>query len=635
MILRQLPSAFTAAWLALCASQTVAEQPPSGLRATAQTTPIEALRASDGLIEEGDSAGLPDAPQSAIAFPVNRQAEVRANSESNPLVSVPVEALDVEPDNDLTTHAAEVPIAVDASDANGPLKLADVIASVYHAYPEVASSKLEYQIANGQLKSAYGWYDTKVKGYTLNEPTGYYENYRHGIGVARQTWWGGYLSAGYRIGRGEFQPWYKERETDKAGELKASWQQALLQGRAIDPQRVEVFQASVSRKAAAPQVQQIIIETSRDAALAYWKWVAEGTVLKAQRELLELAQKRNEQFVVGVRAGKFPEIDLILNQQLLAERQAKVLEVRRKYQAAAFKLSLFLRDEMGKPMMPEDTWLPEEFPVTEVPARPDFESSVMASIERRPEFQLLRLKRQQLQYDYQLACNQTLPQVDLIAEASQDMGADASSKDDKDEFLVILGLQGELPIQRRKARGKIQQTTAKMAQLDQKIRLQTDKVVTDLRTGFASLELYAQVVEQSDLSLRAAFDTLDRYRFAFTKGKVDLLYLNLIETKAYETEIKLIQAQQQWFSALAELQATMGLDPLAQATTVDAMPPSDHPGPGNLPVPEQDDEPAEDASGTNRTSSDAEQNRSAKPQAGETLSGEKQPSERRLNQAAE
>jgi outer membrane protein TolC len=591
-------------YLLLAASSSIADAQDRPLQLGGPALIGSGMRANEGLIEDNEPSTLPDPPTKRAAEPSNKRSSRRTASAaesddsrtSDAQSRSPAPSKQDRPQQDtpkrplVNIKPLELGVRADVS-ANGveavvdeELLLGDVVASVYRAYPDVAASKLESQRTDGELTSAYGWYDTKLKGYTLNEPSGFYENYRHGIGAARQTWWGGYLSAGYRIGRGEFQPWYKERETDKGGELKASWRQALLQGRAIDPARVAVFQASVQRNAVSPLIQQTILETARDSAFAYWKWVAEGNVLKAQRELLELAQKRNEQFEVGVKAGKFPEIDLILNQQLVAERQAKLLEVQRKYQAAGFKLSLFLRDESGEPMLPQKDWLPSKFPITEVPSRQDFQTDLAAAIERRPEFQLFRLKQKHLQYDYQLALNQTLPQLDFIAEASKDFGEDASSSDDKDELLVILGLQGELPIQRRKARGKMQSTQAKIAQLEQKIRIQSDKVAADLRTGFATLELFAERVEQADLSLRAAFETLDRYRFAFTKGKVDLLYLNLIETKAYETEIKLIEAQQQWFSALAELQAAMGLDPLSQATAVDAMPDSDHPGPGNLPI---------------------------------------------------
>jgi len=148
---------------------------------------------------------------------------------------------------------------------------------------------------------------------------------------------------------------------------------------------------------------------------------------------------------------------------------------------------------------------------------------------------------------------------------------------------LVIGFQSEVPIQRREARGKIQSTSAKMVQINEKIRLAQDKIATELQTAYTKLALSAQVVDQSEVSLRAALETLDRYRFAFSKGKIDLIYLNLVETKANETEIKLVEAQRSWFDALSELQIALGLDPLDQAMTISSLPPSDMPGPGNLP----------------------------------------------------
>ena len=469
--------------------------------------------------------------------------------------------------------------------AGEPLTLADVVASLYHAYPEIARARQQPTVANGELLSAYGAFDTKFNAYSLAEPTGFYRTYRNGLGVARQTWWGGNVKAGYRIGRGRYQPWYLERQTEDGGEFRVSIVQSLLQGRAIDAQRVAVFQASLAVQAAEPIVQQAILDSSRDAAQIYWEWVAAGGVLEAQRELLAIADKRNEQFQAGVKAGKFPEIDLILNQQLVAERRAKLLETEQKFRATGLKLSLFLRDSSGNPLVPSDDWLPKQFPVIEPPIYNQFEDDLREALSRRPDPQILQIQLRQLQLDRQLACNQTMPRLDLIADASQDMGGRATSSDDKQPFELIIGVQSEVPIQRRKARGKIQSTTAKIGQVAEKLRLVQDKIGAELRTAQNALVLSSQIVEQSELSLMAALETLERYRFAFTKGKIDLIYLNLLETKANETEIKLVEAQRQWFIALSRMQIALGLDPLEQAINISSLPESDMPGPGNLPEP--------------------------------------------------
>ena len=148
---------------------------------------------------------------------------------------------------------------------------------------------------------------------------------------------------------------------------------------------------------------------------------------------------------------------------------------------------------------------------------------------------------------------------------------------------MLVGVQGEVPIQRRKARGKIQSTSAKMAQIEQKLRLQRDKIGAELQTAYNALLLSVQAVEQAELALRAAVETLSRYRFGFERGKVDLIYINLLESKVNESEIKLVEAQRNWFVALAEMQAALGLDPLDQAMLISLLPDSTRPGPGNLP----------------------------------------------------
>lgn len=463
------------------------------------------------------------------------------------------------------------------------LSIADVIASLYQCYPEIQQAREEFRRREGELLSTWGAYDTKLKGSALNEPTGFYENSRHAIGLARQTWWGGYLSAGYRIGRGDFQPWYKERETDKSGEFKVGWTQPLLRGAAIDFERASVFRASLARQAAEPFLQQQILDAAVEATATYWKWVTAGGILQAQRELLELAETRGEQFEIGLKAGKFAEIDVVLNRQLIAERQIKVLDSLRKFQAAAFKLSLYLRDHACRPIIPSEDWLPDRFPVTDRPTDADLQADLAASLERRPEPRVLQFEIDRARWEQQLATNDLLPSIDFVAEASQDVGTPASSSDDKGQFLLIVGVQGEVPIQRRKARGKLQSTSAKIAQLRQKFFLQQNKIEVELRTAYNALQLNSRIVEQAELSLLAAFDSLVRFRFAFDRGRVDLIYLNLLETKANETEIKLVEAQGNWFQALGQMQAALGLDPLEQSLRVSELPLSQRPGPGNLP----------------------------------------------------
>ncbi|WP_233148669.1 TolC family protein [Rhodopirellula sp. MGV] len=479
--------------------------------------------------------------------------------------------------------------------ADEQLQLADVVASLYRSYPEIQQAREIASVATGERVSAYGAYDTKFQAESLSEPTGFYQNYRNSLGVARQLWWGGYLSTGYRIGRGYFQPWYGERATHEGGEGKISWVQPLLRGRALDAQRVAVFQASLAQQAAGPQLLQQILKSSGDANQAYWQWVASGAILQAQRELLSLAEVRSQQIQVGVEAGKFKRVDLIFNRQLIAERKAELLKSEQKFRSSSIKLGLYLRDDAGEPMVPKDEWLPKRFPSIESNLQLDLQQELAAALTRRPEPLVLRYQLQQVNWDRQLACNDMLPTLDFVSQASQDVGPPASSKDDKGEFELVIGIQSEVPIQRRKARGKIQSTSAKMRQLTEKLRLTRDKIATEIAVANNRLSLAEQVVDEREEAFLAALDTLARYRIGFEQGYIDLIYLNLLETKTNETEIKLVEAQQDWFLALGELQLSLGLDPLEQAMVVAALPESEMIGPGNVPeieVTDQDDIPA-------------------------------------------
>jgi len=463
------------------------------------------------------------------------------------------------------------------------LSLADVVASVYRYFPVIQQARLEEGIAEGQLLSSMGAYDLRLNAYSLSQPEGFYQTYRHGLGAIRQTWWGGYVTAGYRLGRGQFEPWYKERETNRGGEFALGFGLPLLQGRAIDPQRVEVFRSGLARQAVGPGIQVTLLEYCQDAAALYWEWVAAGAIMVAQEELLELAKLRQSQFEQGAEAGAYARIDVVFNRQLVAQRASRRLDAERKFRAAGFKLSLYLRDFSGNSLVPDDPWLPKHFPVITPVAGSDFNSDFQQALARRPELQLLSIAIQDVTLDRRLAQNQTLPNLDLLAEAAQDTGERLSSGNDKGQFELMLGIQSDVPLQRRNALGRIQQASAKISQIQEKLRLQRDKIAVELRTAHNALTLAQQQVDQMELALKSAFETLQGYRFGFQRGFTDLVQLNLLEIQTNEIELLLVDVQRAWFVALAQMQAALGLDPLEQALLVAALPESTRIGPGDFP----------------------------------------------------
>lgn len=449
------------------------------------------------------------------------------------------------------------------------LLLADVIASTFRSFPEIEIARLQAGVARGEVTQANGAYDLHLDYYNLNQPVGYYENNRSGVGVSRQLWWGGYAHAGYRIGRGAFEPWYKERETNKGGEFRVGWVQPLLQGRAIDPYRVQLFQANLDRQAVAPEIQQNVLAASLAAASAYWQWVQAGNVLRSQEQLLQLAIKRNEGLNRLLERGLSTRQEISINAQTISERQLKVMESRQKFRDTAFKLAIFLRDEAGTPMLARPEWLPGAFPTISRLELQDFETAFLDAQQRRPELNLIQIDLQKLRWEAELARNQTLPNVDFTIQGVQNVGDPATSLNDKGDFILESGVVGGVPVQRRKARGKLESTMAKIQQTEQKRWLTTNKIEMELRVARNALEVTREMVERSTQLLNETRQTLEFFRRDFASGNRDFLFLLAQEAKATEAEIKLLDAEREYYIALAKLQTVLGLDPLEQSLSFD------------------------------------------------------------------
>ena len=293
-----------------------------------------------------------------------------------------------------------------------PLQLQDVILSVQESYPLLTTALLERRIADGKRLSAWGAFDLGVKAFGIAAPEGYYQTYRNGIAVDQPVFSGGYVYGGYKIGDGNFEPWYGERETNEGGEFSAGFGAPLLKDRSIDKRREALFKAELARQAVEPAVRAQLLEFVRVASQAYWSWVAAGRTLDAQRELLRLAQARVNQIEERVNAGDLGRIARINNEQLIASRETKVIESQRKLQQAAIKLSLFLRNANGQPVIPDESQLPKAFPVHVTPDPDQLDGDIAEAVAARPELVELELIAEQVRVELAQAENMLLPKLD-------------------------------------------------------------------------------------------------------------------------------------------------------------------------------------------------------------------------------
>jgi len=440
-----------------------------------------------------------------------------------------------------------------------PVSLEDVALSVTRYYPLVQAAWQERQVADGNQLSAWGEFDTKLKAISENQPLGFYETYRNSAGFNQPLYSGGEVFGGYRNGGGSFEPWYEERETNQGGEFKSGVRVPLIRDKRIDARRAEVWRRTYDQQLANPAIRASIIQFVAHGGYAYWKWVAAGQKYRLGQQWLELARSRNRQIERRVEMQDLDPPELTDNLRAIAKREAKLADSRRILEQAAAKLSLYLRDNNGRPRVPALDELPE-FPNLRQLAERDIEGDITQARQSRPELQALQVKLQQLQIDYAEACNLTRPRLDAQLTGSQDVGQPTSSTRDKSEFEVEASLYFDFPLQQRKGRGKAFAVQARMAQVSAKRRLVDDKVRVEVQAAYAGLNRSREEAEKAETAAELANQMADIERRKFELGESDLLKVALREQYALEAAEEQVSAAFNHFTAFTDYAAALSIE---------------------------------------------------------------------------
>lgn len=439
------------------------------------------------------------------------------------------------------------------------LSLDDVIGSIYRSYPLLESANWQREIAAGDQTAAAGEFDLKLKAASENGPAGFYRTFRQNVGFVQPLYRGGEAFVGYRVGRGSFQPWYLERQTNEGGEFKAGFVAPLWRDRTIDARRAELWRSNYGRQAVEPDIQAQLIGFVQEGGYAFWKWVAAAAKHRIAARVLELAESRTGRIRRQVEENLLDPLELTDNLRLVAERRAKRADTLRQLQQAGVKLSLYLRDENGEPRVPHPPAAPEFPRPTPLDAN-QWEFDIQLALEQRPETALLSLMQRQLEVELDQANNLTQPSVNAVVSASKDMGLPTSSKNDKGPLEMDAAVLVDVPIQRRKARGKIQSLTAKLRQLQAKRRLTEDKIVADVQAAYAAWASALEQVAQTEQAVGYSEDLAQRERRNFELGASDLLKVTLREQYAVESAEKAVDALLMYHLARADYRAALAQD---------------------------------------------------------------------------
>lgn len=435
------------------------------------------------------------------------------------------------------------------------LTLTDLLLSVKNTFPILLSLEQEITAAEGEQRSALGEFDLKWKTKSTFMNAGYYRNQRIESVVEKPTSiWGMNVYGGYREGDGKFAVYDGKYETTPGGEVHMGFGLPLLRDREIDQRRASLKNAELGIDLASMEVEIKKIQIALKSADKYWSWVAYGLKEKIAADLLETAKSRIKGLKERVRVGDVAEIELKDNERTVLQREAQLVKATRALQSGQIELSLYLRDQTGSAILPNKNRLPEKIshpkPVSFV-----IDDLVKEAQERRPEIRALKIQRDKLRVDNKLSDNQLNPKLDLFMEVSKDVGSGNNTKEPTElESGVLL----EIPLQRRKAEGKIISNDAKIKKINQEIEFYTSRIKADIQDAISALENAQRQSEIVKEELKIAKEVEAGERDKFMAGESTILVVNLRELATADTAVKYVDSLSEYKVAEAMLKAALG-----------------------------------------------------------------------------
>ncbi|MBA4284222.1 MAG: multidrug transporter [Xanthomonadaceae bacterium] len=443
-----------------------------------------------------------------------------------------------------------------------PLSLDAVLASSRERYPQVLAAREKVRAQAGKLLSSEGAFDLYAEQTSKSRLSGYYDG-RYGNTKLVQPLadFSTDVYGGYRVSGGDFPIYEDEAFTLDAGEFKIGAVFSLLRDRDIDARRAGLRDSRLALDQTELDALLTRLRVQHDAMTAYVDWIAAGEALAVYRDLLQLAEARNDGLDIRVQEGDLAKVYLNENRQYILRRRGFVVDAERKLVAAANKLSLYLRRADGTPRQPGEAELPRRWPNPPKLIDPTtVDAAIRAALAARPEVGVLAVDIERERLNLELGKNLLKPRVDLNLEAARDFGSGQISRTGTD---AIVRLDVTIPIETRKARGQIDAAQARLSQLDLDRRLLEERIDIEIRTlandlsaAFRFVDLATQEVEQADVLSRA-----ERERFA--EGASDFFLVNLREEAAANARVREIEAHLRYLGALADFYAaTVQREPL-------------------------------------------------------------------------
>jgi outer membrane protein TolC len=325
----------------------------------------------------------------------------------------------------------------------------------------------------------------------------------------------------------------------------------LLRGLMVNAEKAELQKSELAGPRAEVQIAQTRQDLFLGAADQFWDWVAAWKIADVARRALKVAEERQKQVEQRAKAGAVAPLDAVEASQEVQRRKESFIATARFVEQEQYKLSMFLW-ERGEPVVPSATRVPEFPKQIEIPARETVQADKITARSVRPEVRAVDIEARINNIDLALAKNNLLPSLD----------AEAAPARNPEKFVLGLGyrfgLEFRLPFLQRRAKGEVLEAQGKADRfvLTQKFREQ--QVVIDVDNAISAMERAKERTAAAFQSLQLARTLEDGERFRLSMGATSVLFVNLRERNAVDSEVQWIRAQADFQKAVALYQWATG-----------------------------------------------------------------------------
>ena len=423
------------------------------------------------------------------------------------------------------------------------LSLHDVLSSVKRCYPKIKIALLDTHMREGEHVQSLGKFDPTVVVNTRIQPIGGYINQYYDAELQVPTFYRGIkVVGGYRKGNGDWPSYNQNYLTNSGGEYRVGFSLPLLRDSLIDKDRFNVFAARETLEANRQDANAIKISVYQESIKAYWQWVQAGSQVQVLKQLLNLAQVRQQAIIQQANHGDLPKLAITENLQQILIRQQLLNQANLVYQQAAINLSLFYRDVAGTPAVPSAERIPIKVSKYEMPPQ-----LTRVQLQQHPALQKIQRTIGVVEAKKTLAQNELLPSLDAVAYTFKQQG------DNGNPLLLptaaLVGFSFKFPILQREATGKLMSAGSELQQkiteknfLYEQLKNQYDNLRVAIKTYDKQLQLL-----QKEYILAKKMEAGESNRFQ--EGDSTLFLVNQREQASAQARLNLINTKMK----LAEL----------------------------------------------------------------------------------